>query len=65
MLSNMEVAMTAIAKSLFTRIPATKTEPDSFGTIVTFCAVGLFVSVLALCLGFNLSPSSLLALALA
>jgi hypothetical protein len=61
----MEVAMTAIAKSLFTGTHAAEAEPDSFRVILTFCAVGLLASFLAVCLGFNLSPSSLLALALA
>jgi hypothetical protein len=61
----MEVTMTTIAKSLPTRIAAVETDPDSFKTILTFCAVGLFISILALCLGLDLSLSSLLPLVLA
>jgi hypothetical protein len=47
--------MAAIARTVFRRFP-TETEFQIFKTVVTFCAAGLFVSLLVATYGVDLSP---------
>jgi hypothetical protein len=49
--------MAAIVSILFRRVPATQVESCALGTIVTFCAAGLLVSLLLASYGVDLSPS--------
>ena len=48
--------MTALTKVLSPRIVASEAEPNGLRTIVTFCAAGLFVSLLLATYGVDLSP---------
>jgi hypothetical protein len=54
MLSNMEVALTTIAKAAFSIAPATETRFDALKTITMFCAAGLIISVLLASYGVDL-----------
>jgi hypothetical protein len=47
--------MTTIARALFGKVTATGTESEVLKTIITFCAAGLFVSLLLACYGIDLS----------
>ncbi len=48
--------MTTIAKFLARKIPATQTEADVLTQFALFCAAGLFVFILSLTYGLDLSP---------
>jgi hypothetical protein len=48
--------MTAIARFLARRVPATQAESDILKQIALFCLAGLLVSVLMMTYGLDLSP---------
>jgi hypothetical protein len=52
----MESQMTAIAKFLSRRVPATQFEADILRQLALFCGAGLFVSVILMTYGLDLSP---------
>jgi hypothetical protein len=47
--------MSTIARVLFGKVTATGTESDVLKTLITFCAAGVFVSLLLASYGIDLS----------
>jgi len=50
-----EIAMTAIARAISSVIPEISYDSDNLKTIALFCAAGLFVSLLVVSYGVDLS----------